>query len=141
MVDAILLPFKGRIIYDGLLQGYNVTLGGGYRSDLNYIYSVAKQKERIITTLEPSLVQTKPATLPLKRNWLPQLEEISSTASKLKGETALQNAAFALLRASIEMAKCAETNPDDLEALFAGWRKIRKATTRLSNVIDIEAED
>jgi hypothetical protein len=141
MVEAILLPFNGRIVYDGMLEGYSVTFGRGYRSDLNYIYSVAKQKERIITSLEPGLAQAKPATLQVKRNWLSQLEEISSTASKLKGETALQNAAFGLLRASLEMAKCIETNPDDLEALFAGERKIRKADTRLSTVLEIEAED
>jgi hypothetical protein len=139
-VDAILLPFKGRIIYDGLLQGYNISFGSGYRSDLNYIYSVAKQKERIITSLEPDQAQIKPTILQLKRNWLPQLEEISSIAAKLKGETALQNAAFGLVRASLEMAKSIETNPDDLEALFAGERKVRKASTRLLTVLDIEAE-
>jgi len=141
IVDTILLPFKGRIIYDGLLQGYNVSFGSGYRSDLNYIYTVAKQKERIITSLEPDLAQTKPAVPQLKRNWLPQLEEISSIAAKLKGETALQNAAFGLVRASLDIAKSIETNPDDLEALFAGERKVRKAGSRLSTVLEIEAED
>jgi len=141
MVETVLLPFKGQIVYDGLLRGYNVSFGSGYRSDLNYIYSVAKQKERIITSLDPGLAQAKPATLPLKRNWLPQLEEMASTALKLKGETALQNASFALMRASLEMAKCTETSPDDLEALFAAERKIRKAARHLSTVLDIEAED
>ena len=141
MVDAILLPFKGRIIYDGLLQGYNVSFGSGYRSDLNYIYSVAKQKERIITSLEPELPQSESVTMQLKRNWLPQLEEMVSTASKLKGETALQNAAFGLVRASLDMAKKVETDPDDLETLFAGEKKIRKAGSRLSTVLEIEAED
>ena len=141
IVETVLLPFKGRIVYDGLLRGYNVSFGSGYRSDLNYIYSAAKQKERIITSLEPDLAKVKPATLQLKRDWLPQLEEMAATASKLKGETALQNAAFALLRASLEMAKSAATSPDDLEILFAAERKIRKAGRRLSTVLDIEAED
>ena len=141
IVETVLLPFKGRIVYDGLLRGYNVSFGSGYRSDLNYTYSVAKQKERIITSLEPDLAQAKPATVQLKRNWLPQLEEMAAAAAKFKGDTALQNAAFALLRASIEMAKVAETNPDDLDVLFAGERKVRKAGTRLSTVLEIEAED
>jgi len=110
-------------------------------SNLNYIYSVAKQKERIITSLDPGLAQAKPATSELKRNWLPQLEEMVSAASKFKGKTALQNAPFALLCASLEMAKCTETSPDDLVALFAAERKIRKAGRRLSTVLDIEAED
>jgi hypothetical protein len=51
MVDAVLLPFKGWIIYDGLLQGYNISFGGGIRSDLNHTYMTAKQKDRIITTM------------------------------------------------------------------------------------------
>jgi hypothetical protein len=55
MFLAILLPFKGQIIYDGLLQGYSIHIGGGIRSNLNHTYAVAKQKDRIITTLEPDL--------------------------------------------------------------------------------------
>jgi hypothetical protein len=141
MVEAVLLPFKGRIAYDGLLQGYRISFGGGIRSDLNHTYIAAKQKERIITTLETGTGKAQPAAHKIIKSWLPQLEEIASAASKLKGETALQNAAFTLLRASLEMAKCAETNPDDLDALFAGERKVRKAATRLSTVLDIEAED
>ena len=55
MVEAILLPFKGRIIYDGLLSGYSIHFGGGIRSNLNRTYMIAKQRNRIITTLEPDL--------------------------------------------------------------------------------------
>ena len=59
MVEAILLPFKGRIIYDGLLQSYSVVIGGGIQSDLDHAYTVAKHKDRIITTLEPELATPK----------------------------------------------------------------------------------
>ncbi len=39
---TVLLPFKGRIVYDGLLAGYNVTFGGGIRRRLrNYPRTVA----------------------------------------------------------------------------------------------------
>jgi hypothetical protein len=141
MVDAVLLPFKGWIVYDGLLQGYSISFGGGIRSELNHTYMIAKQKERIITTLEPETSQAKPVPRKIIKTWLPQLEEIASSASKLKGETALQNAAFTLLRASIEMAKCAETSPDELDVLFAGERKVQKTLARLSKVLDIEMED
>jgi hypothetical protein len=66
---------------------------------------------------------------------------MAATALKLKGETALQNAAFSLVRASLEMAKVAESNPHDLDILFAAERKVHKAGTRLSTVLEIEAED
>ncbi|MCX6033421.1 MAG: hypothetical protein NTV38_00340 [Chloroflexi bacterium] len=94
MVDAVLLPFKGWIVYDGLLGGYSVSFGGGIRSNLNHVYMTAKQKERIITTLDPDTSQAKLAIRKISKTWLPQLEEIASSASKLKGETALQNAAL-----------------------------------------------
>jgi len=51
MVEAVLLPFKGQIIYDGLLNVYNVSFGSGVRSELHETYMMAKQNARIITTL------------------------------------------------------------------------------------------
>jgi hypothetical protein len=141
MAKTILLPFKGQVVYDGLLSGYNISFGGGIRSELNHTYQTAKQKERIITTLEPETSQTKPVPRKIIKTWLPQLEEIASSASKLKGETLLQNATFNLVRASIEMAKCAETAPDDLDVLLAEERKAQRAMKRLYNYLDIELED
>ena len=141
MAKTVLLPFKGRIAYDGLLEGYSISFGGGIRSELNHTYMAAKQKERIITTLESGTSKVQPAAHKIVKSWLPKLEEIAAEAAKLKGETTLQNAAFTLLRASVEMAKCVEIAPDDQNVLLAGERKIRKASMRLSNVLEIEAEE
>ena len=141
MAETVLLPFKGRIVYDGLLRSYNLSFGGGIRSELNYTYMVAKQKERIITTLEKIADQVRPTGHKIMKSWIPELEEISSSVSKLKGETPLQRSAFTLLRASVEMAKFVETTPDDLDVLIVGERKIRKAATHLSNVLEIILED
>jgi hypothetical protein len=140
MVNTTLLPFKGQILFDGLLEGYNISFGGGIRSELDHTYLIAKQKGRIITNLEPESSKTKPAQEAIK-TWLPQLEEIASSASKLKGETTLQKTAFNLVRASIEMAKRTETASDDLEVLLAGERKVQKAMNRLYNYLEIELED
>lgn len=141
MVEAVLLPFKGQIIYDGLLQGYNVSFGGGIRSSLNHTYAVAKQKERIITILEPDQAAVKPAARKPARDWSPQLDEIASIASKIKGDTALQNATYSLLRASIDLAKCAASDPDGLTGLQTQERKAQKALTRLRNALSIIEED
>ncbi len=51
MVQATLLPFKGQIIYDGMLQSYNVRFGSGYRSSFNEAYRQAKTKYGIVTSL------------------------------------------------------------------------------------------
>jgi hypothetical protein len=47
-----LLPFNGRISYDGLLAPYNVYFGSGIRSNLNDIYRLANERGAIITSLE-----------------------------------------------------------------------------------------
>jgi hypothetical protein len=141
MAIAVLLPFMGRIVYDGLLQSYSISFGGGIRSNLNQIYTAAKQKQRIITSLESVSGRQVPSVQNIVKSYLPQLEEIAAVAGKLKGKTALQNATLALLRASIEMAKTAESAQDDLGALFISEQKIRKAGSRLHNVLNIEAED
>jgi hypothetical protein len=51
-VQAVLLPFEGQIIYDGLLQSYAVVFGPGIRARLNEEYRNAR--EGIITTLGPA---------------------------------------------------------------------------------------
>jgi Domain of unknown function (DUF6398) len=56
MIKTTLLPFKGRIVYDGLMSGYNVSFGPGIRRSLNEAYREAKAHRGIITTLPPPAV-------------------------------------------------------------------------------------
>ena len=51
MVKTTLLPFKGRIVYDGLVTGYNITFGSGIRRRLNESYKEAKERFGIVTSL------------------------------------------------------------------------------------------
>jgi hypothetical protein len=50
-VSAVLLPWKGQIICDGLILTYNVILGGGIRKNLKDTYRQAKELG-IITSLD-----------------------------------------------------------------------------------------
>jgi hypothetical protein len=50
---TVLLPFKGRIVYDGMLAGYNITFGSGIRRRLKESYDEAKGRRGIITSLPP----------------------------------------------------------------------------------------
>jgi hypothetical protein len=61
LCNAVLLPFKGQIIYDGLIAPYSVTFGGGVRRHLNEDYIRAKEAFGIITSLGD-----QPAPLPAK---------------------------------------------------------------------------
>lgn len=51
MVEAVLLPFKDCIVYDGFLQPYNISFGGNIRASINDDYNEKKAKYGIITTL------------------------------------------------------------------------------------------
>jgi hypothetical protein len=61
MIRTTLLPFKGRIIYDGLMSGYNVSFGPGIRRSLNEGYKEAKAHRGIITMLPPPAVPSPAA--------------------------------------------------------------------------------
>lgn len=63
LTDTALLPFKGRIVYDGLLTGYNVSFGPGVRRSLDEAYREAKARQGGVTSLPPSAPAT-PARTP-----------------------------------------------------------------------------
>jgi hypothetical protein len=52
LVATALLPFKGRIIYDGLVSAYSITFGGGIKKSLNEEYREAKEAFGIIASLD-----------------------------------------------------------------------------------------
>ncbi len=51
LIRTALLPFKGKIIYDGMVQGYNMYFGGGIKSSLKDQYEMSKAQYGIITEL------------------------------------------------------------------------------------------
>ncbi len=51
-VETILFPFKGRIIYCGLMSTYNIHIGSNMRRGIQSDYQQAKRKFGIITSLD-----------------------------------------------------------------------------------------
>jgi len=49
--EALLLPFRGKIVYDGMLNTYNISFGPGLRRSLNESYKEAKGRLGIVTSL------------------------------------------------------------------------------------------
>ena len=138
LVEAVLLPFKGRIIHDGLLRPYNVYFGSGLREDLKEIYMAAKQNGRIVESLEPGRAGEgrKAGRQVAERDWRPEVGAIAKASAKLKGQGApIQSEAFALLKASARLAQTAVENPDDLDALWKKGRKVGRALNRLQTVL------
>lgn len=56
MVEAVLLPFNDKIIYDSIFFPYHMTFGGGIRRSFNDAYQEAKSRFGIITSL-PFLIE------------------------------------------------------------------------------------
>lgn len=51
LIETVLLPFKDKIISDGIFQGSNIYFGSNYRNSLKDSYNEAKARFGIITSL------------------------------------------------------------------------------------------
>ena len=60
LVKAVLLPWKGQIIWDGLFTIYSISFGSGIRGSIRESYRQAKAAG-IITSLDPDWKPMKPA--------------------------------------------------------------------------------
>lgn len=54
LTETVLLPFKGMIVYDGLLTSYNISFGPGIRRSINESFKEAKARHGIVTSLPMS---------------------------------------------------------------------------------------
>lgn len=54
MVQTVLLPFKGKIVYDGLMTSRNISFGPGIRRSFNESFKEAKARHGIVTSLPMS---------------------------------------------------------------------------------------
>jgi hypothetical protein len=134
-VDAVLLPFKGHIVYDGMLKLYPIFWGKNVRAELNDTYMRAKQNGHIVTTLEsdqvaPTRSQPKP-----KRDWSPMAEEVVRVSEKMRGGDAVENAALGLLRTSARLAEAVAKGSRDLYEMrqlgHAVWKALKRVDTSL----------
>jgi len=136
MARAVLLPFEGKIIYDGLLTSYSIVFGGGIRRALNEEYMAAKQNGRIITTLEPELEKPARTSRKPSKDWKLDVDDLVKVTDKMKGGPVIQSSAFALLRASAKLAQAAVHKPDDSDELWRLGRRVQTSLTRLRTALD-----
>ncbi len=129
-VKTTLLPFKGRIIFDGMFQTYRIHFGGGIKRRLKEEYMTAKQNNRIIESLEPVKKEKQPAAkIKAINTYESELASLAATAKKLRGgsnQPAINSPAFSLVRASIEFAQLATDDPNDVEGLYNLLNKVQK---------------
>jgi hypothetical protein len=61
MIETVLLPFRGRIVYDGIVSTFNVEFGAGSRRSFEETFRAAKACGGIVTTLPCGTPVSKPA--------------------------------------------------------------------------------
>ncbi|MDD4180371.1 MAG: hypothetical protein PHE87_01955 [Victivallaceae bacterium] len=141
-IEAILLPFKGQIVYDSFFAVWPASFGGGVKRDLKEKYSRAKQNNRIIDTLEKPLGENKPQKKdkPIK-NWEPELEKLLGQAKKLKSSTnspAIYGVSFSLIKASIEFGQLAVSDSSTPQSIRKALAKVKRAYNRSGSVLSRE---
>lgn len=138
-VKAVLLPYKGQIIYDGLLQGYSLFFGSGITGELKETYMAAKQNGRIIVRLEDDEgTENGNARQQPAKDWGPTFEALMQEANKLRAgnsDPAIYSPTFSLAKASLELAKLAVAYPDDLDALWKALKKVERARSKAETVL------
>lgn len=135
-VQGVLLPFKGVIIYDGLLVPYNVYFGAGIRGDLNELYQRAKQNGAIVESLEQAAPRKSEPQKPA-RDWGPALDDIVASVEQLRqADHLFQTRAFTLLKASARLAQAAAHDPNNLDELDQLGRKVSRALKQLETALD-----
>ena len=91
MTDTVLLPFKDKIIYDGLLAGPGVSLsfGPGIRRMLNESYQEAKDRYGIVTSLPVAELPQpkKPQKTEASRSKRQRPDEVQGILSLIVGMT------------------------------------------------------
>ncbi len=137
---TVLLPFKGKIIFDGFSQAYNVFFGGGVKSGLKETYMTAKQNDRIIESLEaPAPEKQKEAAKKPVKDFTPVLDELAETAKALKGSAsypAMYSPAFSMIKATIDFGRLAVDDSSTQDDFYDGLRKVQRAFRKALKAAD-----
>ena len=94
MIETILVPSRGKIIYAGYFRLFNISFGGGYKQGLKADFEKSKLKYGIISSLDLPIEEKKPSEEDTLRFYLKsknnreefweEIEEILEKNSSLK---------------------------------------------------------
>jgi hypothetical protein len=86
--ETVLMPFKGKIIYDGLMSSFNISFGPGVRRNLNESYKHAKKRLNIVRSLpadERPVPERTPTRQETKVTARPRLDEVQEILQAIDG--------------------------------------------------------
>ncbi len=126
LVETVLLPFRGRIVWDGIVGGHNVSFGPGIRENYKEAYLRAKERGELISVLDGS---SKPRlTTRTGPDPRPAVDAVIRAVGQLsKPATGLQGAAFKLLKPAADLAVLTLDDRLDGDQLRVEVRALRRA--------------
>jgi len=138
-LKTVLLPFKGKIVYDGLFERYNISFGGGIKNDLKELYLAAKQNGKIIETLDFGK-KTEPLSKPKEKikDFKPDFDRLIEISNKLRGgsgQPPINSSVFSLIKSSIELGQQAVSDPDDIENLWESLNKVFRSFKKVEKTL------
>jgi hypothetical protein len=137
MVKAVLLPFKGQIVYDGLFQSRNIIFGGGIKSDLKQLYLAAKNAGQIIESFDPVQRQSVVKVMPKpSQDFAPLLDDLAQRAKVLRGgngQPPLNGPIYSLIKASLELGQLALNEPDNEVPLMKARDRAERALQKIDS--------
>ena len=142
-VETVLLPWRDKIIYDGLVRFYNVYFGAGIRTSLKDAYQKVKATTGIVETIggptgEQPIPRRSKKPGPSVEDLFAKLDQIEQQIAGLKGlETPAQRGAFGVLRAAVDLARSALREPVDADEAVSAGRRLNSALKRLYAAVDL----
>lgn len=130
MLQARLLPFGDRIVYDGGLMVRPIHFGPGARRNILADYSEARAHGRIKSSFL-EVVAPPPPPPRADPGHLGKVAEIARQCEKLRGGNDVQKAALTMLRWSAQLAENVLQDSTDHLELSKQLSQIRKADTQL----------
>lgn len=106
-VTALLLPFLGKIVTDGLLRSSTVHVGRNLRDSINQAYQHIKSRESIRESLDAAEPDGKSRRMGKPtRNFSGEVDDIAARTQRMRAAGApQQRAALTLLHASADLAR------------------------------------
>lgn len=137
-VQAVLLPFAGKIIYDGLLNHYNVYFGSGIKKRLKETYLKAKQNERIVESLGKQKVVARENPI-LEKSWKIEFDGLEKIARKLrsgKNQPPLYSPVFSIIKASIALGGLVISGSNNKTELWKAYDVLVRALNKFNTILD-----
>jgi hypothetical protein len=135
---SVLLPFKGIVIYDGIFSCYPIRFLGGFKKELREIYTKAKYRNEIITSLDSPEVSPAPE----EEHSVPQeykmaLSVMLKESEKLrggKGKPPIFSPMFSLVRGALTAALDAVESPEDFSKIHKDLEKVYRELKKLASI-------